>query len=247
MIDLLTLLEQAPPPAFNPNSDLNRALGQALGLIDADGVYTAPDGTRSTFGNCDPWPNWVGVTDCAVRLLARVLPGFHALVCSSGAPVSAGLPHCLWRAVIKGDYDFVTGRPTQSYTGPNCAHAALAICAVIAKAKGLGAEGVSPRPVPDAVNLEALRICQAEVQDFDTRPAGLKTDIHKAIVQVLQRDHAALRAIDDHPRGLAALVAGKQALFSCSADPELADARGCWVAMLDTLHDPEAPTNPVGA
>lgn len=31
----------------------------------------------------------------------------------------------------------------------------------------------------------------------------------------------------------AMLVAGKKALFSCSEDPELEDARGCYQAMID--------------
>lgn len=133
MTDLLSRLEAAPEPF----RDLNIALGQALGLIDADLVYTSPDGSLSRRGNCDPWPDWLGNTDAALRLLARVLPGFHALVSSCGGPVSSGLPHCLWRASVKGDYDFVSGQPKQSYTGPNCTHPATAICAVIVKAKGL--------------------------------------------------------------------------------------------------------------
>ena len=52
---------------------------------------------------------------------------------------------------------------------------------------------------------------------------------------------AALQAIRDldsgdiNDGGLAALVAGKRALYSCSADPELQDARGCFHAMIDAM------------
>lgn len=60
---------------------------------------------------------------------------------------------------------------------------------------------------------------------------------------------AALQAIRDldggdiNDGGLAALVAGKQALYSCSADPELQDARGCFHAMIDAiLAEPDRPT-----
>jgi hypothetical protein len=45
---------------------------------------------------------------------------------------------------------------------------------------------------------------------------------------------AVLAAIRDVDAGSPAmLVAGKEALYSCSADPELEDARGCWQAMID--------------
>lgn len=35
------------------------------------------------------------------------------------------------------------------------------------------------------------------------------------------------------------LLAGKHALFSCSEDPELEDARGCWQAMIDAALSPQ--------
>ena len=46
----------------------------------------------------------------------------------------------------------------------------------------------------------------------------------------------------DHPRidGLAMLVAGKEALFGCSEDPELEDARKCYLAMLAAAPRPDA-------
>ena len=61
---------------------------------------------------------------------------------------------------------------------------------------------------------------------------------------------AALQAIRDldsgdiNDGGLAALVAGKQALYSCSADPELQDARGCFHAIIDAIlnEKPEGTT-----
>lgn len=132
MSALLSRLESSPEPF----RDLNIALGQALGLIDAELIYTAPDGTRSAFGNCDPWPDWTGVTDRAVQLLVRVLPGYHVLISSTGAPVSAGTPHCLWRARLTDGRD-VEALRAGGVTGPNCAHPATAICAAIVKVKGL--------------------------------------------------------------------------------------------------------------
>lgn len=59
---------------------------------------------------------------------------------------------------------------------------------------------------------------------------------------------AALTAIRDldsgdiNDGGLSSLTAGKRALYSCSEDPELADARGCFHAMIDAIlnEKPEA-------
>lgn len=48
------------------------------------------------------------------------------------------------------------------------------------------------------------------------------------------RAYAVIAAIRDS-EDLAVLVAGKQALYSCSEVPELADARGCFQAMIDAL------------
>ena len=47
------------------------------------------------------------------------------------------------------------------------------------------------------------------------------------------------RDLDEAAGGLAMLVAGKAALFSCSEDPSLDDARKCYTAMLSAL--PPAP------
>lgn len=45
---------------------------------------------------------------------------------------------------------------------------------------------------------------------------------------------AAIEAMRDVDAGWPnILVAGKKALYSCSPDPELEDARGCWHAMID--------------
>jgi len=47
---------------------------------------------------------------------------------------------------------------------------------------------------------------------------------------------AILTAIRDVDAGSPAiLVAGKRALYSCTEDPELQDARGCWQAMIDAM------------
>lgn len=45
----------------------------------------------------------------------------------------------------------------------------------------------------------------------------------------------------DHPHieGLAMLVSGKEALFGCSEDPELEDARKCYLAMLAAAPQPD--------
>lgn len=56
----------------------------------------------------------------------------------------------------------------------------------------------------------------------------------------LEGAEATLRAIRNAEH-LAALVAGKNALYSCSADPELEDARACWHAMIDAA----LPSEPV--
>lgn len=61
---------------------------------------------------------------------------------------------------------------------------------------------------------------------------------------------AALLAIRDldsgdiNSGGLSALVAGKEALYSCTADPELADARGCFHAMIDAILNAEKAATP---
>ena len=56
-------------------SELDLAVGQVLGLIDDKLVYTNEDGSRSSFGNCDPWYPWTQSIDHGLRLAERVLPG----------------------------------------------------------------------------------------------------------------------------------------------------------------------------
>lgn len=62
---------------------------------------------------------------------------------------------------------------------------------------------------------------QNEIEDSDW--PKFVADV-RAVLQVIRESE-----------DLAALVAGKQALYSCSEDPELADARGCFQAMIDAL------------
>jgi hypothetical protein len=48
-----------------------------------------------------------------------------------------------------------------------------------------------------------------------------------------------VRDLDSGFSGLPVLVAGKKALYSCSEDPEIEDARNCWHAMIDAaLQEP---------
>ena len=72
---------------------------------------------------------------------------------------------------------------------------------------------------------------------------GYPTDLSEAI-HALALGHPAaaplslspvFRDVDDLPNGLAALVAGKHALFQCSEDPTIEAARACWQAMWDVL------------
>jgi hypothetical protein len=59
-------------------------------------------------------------------------------------------------------------------------------------------------------------------------PAVSVTDYYRGIAR------AAIEAMRDVDRGTPAiLAAGKKALYSCSSDPELEDARGCWQVMVD--------------
>jgi hypothetical protein len=70
--DLIDKLEAAEAGS----RELDIALGQALGLIDAGLIYTNPDGSRSARGNCDPWQDWTDSLDAALALAERVLPGW---------------------------------------------------------------------------------------------------------------------------------------------------------------------------
>jgi hypothetical protein len=69
MTDLPTRLEGAAAGS----RELDIEVGQALGLIDADLIYTGLDGCRVGFGNRDPWPDWTTSIDAAVALAERVL------------------------------------------------------------------------------------------------------------------------------------------------------------------------------
>ncbi|GAA0212696.1 hypothetical protein GCM10009081_29280 [Brevundimonas nasdae] len=73
-------LIQSLEAAEGGSRELDIAFGQALGIIDADLVYTAPDGSRIARGNCDPWPNWTTSLDAAVAVAERVLPDYEASV-----------------------------------------------------------------------------------------------------------------------------------------------------------------------
>lgn len=69
------------------------------------------------------------------------------------------------------------------------------------------------------------RVAAAMEARSATDPVDIE-DIARAAIEAM-RD-----APDEHSTP-AILVAGKKALYSCSSDPELDDARGCWRAMID--------------
>jgi hypothetical protein len=76
--------------------------------------------------------------------------------------------------------------------------------------------------IGDATNMVASPVVPVGVSRGDMRRATLEAIRH-------------LDSEDPNDGGLAALVAGKNALFSCSEDPSLQDARGCFHAMIDAL------------
>jgi hypothetical protein len=122
MTDLLARLEVAEAGS----RELNLALGQALGLIDASEVYTLWDGSRTAAGNCDPWPDWTASLDAALALAKRVYPeGWLDLYIHGG---KASAAQC-----FEGN---------RAYTATH-ASSPIAVCIAILKAthKAEGAEG----------------------------------------------------------------------------------------------------------
>lgn len=73
-------LIQSLEAAEGGSRELDVSLGQTLGIIDADLIYTARDGLRMGRGNCEPWPRWTTSLDAALALAERVLPGSRAMV-----------------------------------------------------------------------------------------------------------------------------------------------------------------------
>lgn len=62
--------------------------------------------------------------------------------------------------------------------------------------------------------------------------SGVVNDWRDIPLSVLARAAIeAMRDVDSGSPGI--LIAGKGALFSCSEDPDLEDARKCWQAMID--------------
>ena len=70
-------------------------------------------------------------------------------------------------------------------------------------------------------------------------PVGSGEEMRRATLEAIRH----LDSGDPNDGGLAALVAGKNALFSCSEDPSLQDARGCFHAMIDALLAALRPTD----
>lgn len=115
--ELIARLESAS----EGSRELNIALGQALGLIDSDLVFTEADGSRVKRGNCDPWRDWTDSIDAALALAKRVLPGSGVGLCSVG--------NGKWEAWIGGRGAYLTSYPTP----------ALALCIALLRASS--AEG----------------------------------------------------------------------------------------------------------
>ncbi len=69
----MTPLIQSLEAAEGGSREFDIALGQALGIIDADLIYTIREGLRVGRGNCEPWPRWTTSLDAALALAERVL------------------------------------------------------------------------------------------------------------------------------------------------------------------------------
>lgn len=129
MTDVIELLKSAS----DGGRDLEIAIGQELGLIDADLVYTMPDGTRCSRGNCDPWPSWTQSIDRALNLVERVLPGWGWCMRTDSdgtcfANVFPGEPN-----IDRIYYDIYAA------THP------LALCAAVLKARTANTVGMEPQ------------------------------------------------------------------------------------------------------
>lgn len=71
----------------------------------------------------------------------------------------------------------------------------------------------------------------ARVIALDEYPGGPVDDVWENYVPTARAVFEAIRNVD--AGSPAVLVAGKEALYSCSEDPELDDARKCFHAMID--------------
>lgn len=79
------------------------------------------------------------------------------------------------------------------------------------------------------------RAARAMMRHQDIDPDVYK-GMHGGYGYWLDAAHEVITAIRDVDGGSpAVLAAGKQSLYSCSADPELEDARGCFHAMIDAM------------
>lgn len=121
----MSALIQSLEAAEGGSRELDVSLGQALGIIDADRIYTARDGLRMGRGNCEPWPRWTTSLDAALALAERVLPGI-----SPG--VSKNVFHGYWSAWLHQNVDgacYLVGDASASPTP------ALALCTANLRAK----------------------------------------------------------------------------------------------------------------
>lgn len=73
----------------------------------------------------------------------------------------------------------------------------------------------------------ARAVCDARALP-GTKPVAKLSDVDRRVAR------AVLMAFRD-AEDLAALIAGKKSLYSCSEDPDLADARKCLHAMIDAV------------
>lgn len=120
-------------------------------------VFDAEDGRHYHYGYVS---KVTASLDAALALVERVLPGFHILVSSCGAPPGARDPGSGWRSSLKGNYDFTTGQPTISLSTVVRPTPALALLAALLKAlsseaRPLGSareapEDGQPKPNPES-------------------------------------------------------------------------------------------------
>jgi hypothetical protein len=104
-----------------------------LALVPFEGSGDAED-VRAWIARFNVLCDAGGYESAALVLVERVLPGFHVLVSSCGAPPSAKDSHSGWRASLKGDYDFLSGQPQVSLSTGVLKTPALALIAALLKA-----------------------------------------------------------------------------------------------------------------
>ena len=137
--DPLSALLARVEAAEGPDRELDVAIWAALQGVEVL-LFEARGGSeRLAYDGDLRWPTWIGQPkltaslDLVLALVEMVLPGFHVLLTSRGGPVGAGA-YCQWRASLKGDYNFVSGRPQIALSGADRPTPGLALLAALLKA-----------------------------------------------------------------------------------------------------------------